>query len=279
MDQQPFFVTGSPKSGTTWLGKLLDAHPEISCSGEACVHKFTKSLIHISNEYNELLERRSENFSESNKFPPLKEAEVHAMMRYFIELRMGIIADPNKTKLKLVGEKDPVHAANFPILHKLFPEAKVLHIIRDGRDVALSAWHHNLRMKVKDVIDAGLGVFLDEAAKQWAWILRRALDTAPILGEQYLEVRYERLLSDPLPQMKRILSHLGADATDETAQACLDAASFEKLSQGRKQGEEDSKSFFRKGVAEDWKNQMTAAQAQRFNARSEGLLEELGYQI
>ena len=59
MTFQPFFLAGAPKSGTTWLCKLLDAHPEIACRGEACVHAFTKPLIRVCNDYNALLERRA----------------------------------------------------------------------------------------------------------------------------------------------------------------------------------------------------------------------------
>lgn len=274
---QPFFVTGSPKSGTTWLGKLLDAHPEVSCKGEACLYAFTASLARISNDYNQLLEKRAGQFSELNEFPPLREPEILSLMRHFVELRLAAIVDPGKPALKFVGEKDPVHAQNFPLLHQLFPDSKVIHIIRDGRGVVLSAWHHNLRANTPGVKAAGFDAFLDQAAGHWAGIVRRARETAPLLGDRYLEVRYEDLSSDVLPHFKRVLDHLGVEASEEILGACAAAASFEKLSQGRSPGQEDSKSFFRKGIADDWKNQMTPAQITRCNARSGGLLQELGY--
>ncbi|HET6329639.1 MAG TPA: sulfotransferase [Holophagaceae bacterium] len=277
MTYSPFFVTGVPKSGTTWLGKLLDAHPEISCKGEACVHAFIKSLIRISNEYNELLASRVGQFSESNDFPPMKAPEVHAVARYFIEQRLGVVADPGKASLKLVGEKDPYHIMNLPFLQDLFPEGKVIHIIRDGRSVVVSAWHHNLRITPGVMKTAGFDAFMDEAAGRWGTIIRRAHETAHLLGNHYLEVRYEDLIADASGQLSKILAHLGADSDDAVVQACIEAASFEKLSQGRSQGQEDAQSFFRKGVADDWKNHMTPAQIQRFNARSGGMLEELGY--
>jgi hypothetical protein len=277
MTYSPFFVSGVPKSGTTWLGRLLDSHPEISCKGEACMHAFIKSLIAISNEYNGLLLGRSDKFSDSNEFPPLNEAEVYDMGRYFIELRLKSIADPGKADLKLVGEKDPYHVVNFPALNKMFPEAKVIHIIRDGRGVVVSAWHHNLRITAQGVQTAGFDKFMDEAAGQWGAMHRRARETAHLLGGRYLEVRYEDLLADPLPQLKKVLDHLGADSGEEVMRRCLEAASFEKLSKGRAAGQEDSKSFFRKGIADDWKTHMTPTQIQRFDARSGGMLGELGY--
>ena len=128
-----------------------------------------------------------------------------------------------------------------------------------------------------ELLAAGFDKFMDEAAGQWGGMHRRARETAHVLGGRYLEVRYEDLVADPLPQLKRVLDHLGADSDAEVVRACVDAASFEKLSKGRSQGQEDSKSFFRKGIADDWKTQMTPAQIQRFDARSGGMLGELGY--
>lgn len=272
-----FFVTGSPKSGTTWLGKLLDAHPEISCKGEACFHAFTSPLERITKEYNDLLRNRAGLFSDTNDFPLVSSEELFSIMRYFVNLRMSVIADPDKPRLKMVGEKDPAHAEHFQVLNKLFPESKIIHIIRDGRAVVLSAWHNNLKNNTPGVKEAGFDGFLVEAAKQWGLILRRALDTAPLLGERYMEIRYEDLIKDTPSGLKRVLAHLGRDCSDEIVEGCVAAASFEKLSKGRAPGQEDTQSFFRKGVADDWKNHMTPSQIQRFNARSGGMLEELGY--
>jgi hypothetical protein len=277
MSFQPFFVAGVPKSGTTWLGQLLDVHPEISCKGEACLYAFTNSLTYISGEYNKLLAKRAGHVSELNEFPPLSDSEIHSMMRYFFELRLAAIAAPEKSALKFVGEKDPFHAEQLPLLHKLFPEAKVIHIIRDGRDVILSSWHHNKRVNDPAMKAVQFDTFLDDAAEIWAKTLRQARETAPILGDRYLEIRYEDLVADVLPNLKRVLDHLGADADEEMLRTCAEGASFEKLSKGRSRGQEDAQSFFRKGLANDWRNHLTPAQIKRCNARSAGLLQELGY--
>jgi len=119
--------------------------------------------------------------------------------------------------------------------------------------------------------------FLDEASEEWAKTVREARDTAPLLGDRYLEVRYEDLVSDVRSHLKRVLDYLGAVADEETVQACAEGASFEKLSRGRNRGQEDAQSFFRKGVADDWKNHMTPEQIKRCDVRSGGLLQELGY--
>ena len=57
----------------------------------------------------------------------------------------------------------------------------------------------------------------------------------------------------------------------------FDAASFEKLSKGRKRGEEDPSSFFRKGVAGDWKHVFTQGEREIFDNEAGELLVTLGY--
>lgn len=290
MESRPFFVTGAPKSGTTWLGKLLDAHPEVSCKGEACMLAFTGPLANVCRDYNQLLKKRSGLFSEVNEFPPLGDAELLSLMRHFVELRLASIADHAKPALKLVGEKDPTLTGALPLLNQLFPAAKVVHIIRDGRAAVVSAWFHNLRFpddQGKILTNwgpnhpgpkaAGFDAFLETAAQRWSAFVRTARRDAACLGDRYLEIRYEDLLADPAPQLRRVLDHLGADSNSDVMATCIEAASFEKMSRGRVRGQEDQTSFFRKGLADDWKNHMTPAQATRCNALSGGLLEELGY--
>ena len=278
MKQAPFFLTGAPKSGTTWLGKLLDAHPEIGCQGEACVHHFGQRLVEASKSYNDLLAKRRVAITDANDFPPMKWEDVLVLMRTFIELRFQSIADPAKPRLRFLGEKDPEHALHFKELGSLFPEAKFIHIIRDGRGVFISAWHHNVRSKYEHLKDHGFDDFLEVTAKEWSDRVRRARAGAALLGERYCEVRYEDLVAEPVAGLARILAFLGADAEEGAVQACVEAASFEKLSQGRKAGQEDASSFFRKGDPNDWRNHLSEAQIKRFDALSGDLIKELGYQ-
>jgi hypothetical protein len=280
MPYEPFFLTGAPKSGTTWLGKLLDAHPQISCRGEACVHHFGVQLVEACKKYGELLEKRRAVITDSNDFPPLQWPDVMKLMRTFIQLRLDAIVDPAKPDLRFVGEKDPEHAIHFPTLDKLFPEGKFLHIIRDGRGVLVSAWHHNVRSKDEEERRTELDHLLILTAREWADRVRRARETGRQLGpDRYFEVRYEDLVAEPEPWMTRILTFLGADADPQTVRACIEAASFEKLSQGRKPGQEDAASFFRKGIPDDWRNHLSQEQVHRFAVLSGSLLQELGYAV
>ncbi len=279
MTYAPFFLTGAPKSGTTWLGRLLDAHPEISCRGEACVHHFGLRLVESAKSYNELLVKRRQAITDSNDFPAMPWSDVLVLMRRFVQLRLEAIADPAKPKLRFLGEKDPEHALHMKTLGELFPEAKVLHILRDGRAVFVSAWHHNVRSKDPNLATHGFDDFLDITAREWSDRVRRGRGGAQILGPRYFELRYEDLLQQPETWAAKVFAFIGASADSEVVRHCVDAASFEKLSQGRKRGEGDANSFFRKGLADDWKQELSAAQTQRFGQLSGGLLGELGYEV
>jgi Sulfotransferase domain len=74
-----------------------------------------------------------------------------------------------------------------------------------------------------------------------------------------------------------MLEFLGADASERTVRRCVDAASFEKLAEGRERGQEAA-SFFRKGIAGDWKNVFTEQDKRDFKAVAGDLLVALGYE-
>ncbi|HEX2569203.1 MAG TPA: sulfotransferase [Polyangia bacterium] len=277
MRHSPFFLTGAPKSGTTWLGKLLDAHPEISCRGEACVHHFGLRMVEASRSYNDLLAKRRTVVTDSNDFPAMAWADVMKLMRYFIELRLEAIADPAKPDLRFLGEKDPEHALHFKVLDQLFPEARFIHIIRDGRAVFISAWHHNVRTRDPNLATHSFDDFLAITAKEWSDRVRRGREAGRRLGDRYFELRYEDLVASPELWAQRVLDVLGAASDPDTVRACVEAASFEKLSRGRKPGQEDASSFFRKGLPDAWREDLSTAQSRRFVELSGPLLEELGY--
>jgi hypothetical protein len=102
-------------------------------------------------------------------------------------------------------------------------------------------------------------------------------DGPALLGNNYAEARYEDLLENPEGELGRLLEFLGAGASKQIVNRCVGAATFEKLSGGRKRGQEDA-SFFRKGVAGDWKNVFTEKNKQEFKAAAGDLLVRMGYE-
>jgi hypothetical protein len=120
---------------------------------------------------------------------------------------------------------------------------------------------------------------LRKAAQNWALRVGQAIEDGPALfGDGYTEVRYEDLLERPNEEVERLLGFLGVDTDERLVEHCVGSASFEKLSRGRERGQEDPSSFYRKGVAGDWKNHFSEEDRRVFKEEAGELLIRLGYE-
>lgn len=307
-----FFVVGQKKSGTTWLMRMLDAHPEILCKGEgrffgagwkrealkaAGVEELPSSLYEAlqGSEYLRLWVERSV-WSRGDAADEHLNNVMRMVSDYFLE---GELLKTGKT---LVGDKSPLLSpGTVREIHEVYPEARVIHIIRDGRDAAVSAMHHTwnfgnvredskiarkreaYRRDPRELIESGEGIFagdlLRKAAREWGSLVGATVEDGPkLLGPNYREVRYEDLLERPEEEVEKLLEFLGARADVEAVGRCVGSASFEKLSEGRDRGREDSTSFFRKGVAGEWEGVFTRRDRRIFKEEAGELLIRLGYE-
>lgn len=311
-----FFVVGNQKSGTTWVMKMLDAHPEILCQGEG--RPFGRGFNKEEQKgrpggypptslYNAITNSEDLRYwVERSVWTKRDDAEEHLdnLMRlsieYFLNQRLA------STTKRMVGDKTVLLEAGIVSeIGRVIPEAKVIHIIRDGRDVAISTMHHIWNQapdrgghgtinpeqmsrreayneNPQKLVESGEGIFSDGwlgryAARWKARISRAREDGAALPDGHYAEVRYEDLITDPEPEVKRLFEFLGAESGDRTVGRCVSATSFEKLSEGRKPGEEAS-SFYRKGVAGDWMNVFTEQNRRDFKEKAGDFLVELGYE-
>lgn len=301
-----FFVTGLGKSGTRWLTKILDSHPEVVCRGEGRFFSagwrrndldpaengqaLVSSLYHAMT-HSDLLRLWVERSVWTRDGDP--DEHVDVLMRLATEhFLLDGLAGSGK---RLVGDKSPLFDAEFVReVAAVFPGAKVIHIIRDGRDRTVSSMHrmwrragqgYAHRMTPEELArgEVGGGMFTEErlrqAARNWSLLVGRTVEDGPaLLGPAYAEVRYEDLLERPHAEVEKLLGFLGAGADEKTVEHCVSSASFEKLSKGRRPGEEDPSSFYRKGIAGDWKNHFTEEDRRVFKEEAGELLIRLGYE-
>ena len=312
-----FFVTGVGKSGTSWLMRTLDGHPEMLCKGEgrffaadwkranfdpegtrALASSLYYALLH--SEYLRMWVERSVWAREGDAARHLDNL-TRLATEHFLVGRL------RKTNKKLVGDKSPLLDEDFiQEVSRIFPEAKVIHIIRDGRDQAVSMLHHvwnrstdqggvqtlkpgeferreAYRKDPKRLLQTGEGMFTEErlrgAARSWnARVGKTSEDGPALLGPNYTEVRYEDLLERPNEEVSRLARFLDADTSEKAVQQAVDSASFERLSKGRERGQEDTASFYRKGVAGDWNNYFTERDKEIYKEEAGKLLIRLGYE-
>lgn len=137
-----FFIVGSGRSGSSWLAKMLDAHPEILCryEGHFCGGQpwasTSRTLYHILLNCQELrgwFYRGSANqwtLNRDFREDALEMARIVALWMMRRELA--------KTGKRILGDKSIPASLQMKDLHRMFPQARIIHLIRDGRDFAVS---------------------------------------------------------------------------------------------------------------------------------------------
>jgi hypothetical protein len=312
-DAPVFFILGQQKSGTTWLMQILDSHPEILCRGEGRFFgadwrqesvKRIDSKRPPSSLYNAVLDAEYlKLWIERSVWSRNDDADEHLANLTRMAIDYFLMGELSKTSGRIVGDKSPLLTPEtIKEIARIYPEAKIIHIIRDGRDAAVSAVHHSWNFgKIRKGAEAsakrithrkrdphemrnmGESIFaegqLRKFAAEWSARVSSTVEDGPTLpGNGYVEVRYEDLLTRPEEEVRRLLEFLRAEASEKTVKRCVNAASFEKLSKGRTRGQEDPTSFFRKGIAGDWSNVFTEQDKVLFKKEAGDLLIQLGYE-
>ena len=316
-DTPVFFVVGLAKSGTSWLMRTLDGHPEILCKGEGrffggewrrANFEITQKPVLASSLYNALLSSEYLRlWIERSVWTKDGDPDEQLVRLARVAVNFFLTEALAKTDKKIVGDKTPLLSPEFvEEIHLIYPEAKVIHIIRDGRDSAVSMMHHlwnrssdkggiqtltpeevekreAYRANPQKVLETDQGIFTEErlrrVAESWRLRVGKTIEVGPALfGENYTEVRYEDLLERAFEEVRRLAAFLGADTSEAAIEQAVRGASFEKLSSGRERGQEDSNSFYRKGVSGDWKNYFSERDKEIYKEEAGDLLIRLGYE-
>jgi len=277
----PFvFVVGCPRSGTTLLQRMLDAHHEVAVIPET---------LWIARIY----ERRSGLTDEGLVTPKLID-KLLAKRRF---VRMGI----DRTELErllaggarpyanfvtdvfdlygrarrkpFVGDKSPGYVRSIPTLHSLWPHARFVHLIRDGRDVALSAVAWKKADKVFQDFSTWPRDPWTTAALWWERSVRLGREAAVVLPpDLYFELSYEALVSDPEGESRRLCTFLGLAYDGQMLRFHAGRARPDPSVPSKRQWLPPTAGL------RDWRTQMPAENLERFEAAAGELLDELGYQ-
>ena len=310
-----FFLVGEMRSGTSWLARTLNTHPEIFCKGEGSFFGRDQSTEEIPvykaptpSLYNAMLNceglRTWHSFSWNAWGKGDEEEDIRNITRLIIDYFMD--KDSAPTGKHIVGDKSPLHTDHVDEIFEFYPEARVIHIFRDGRDVAVSLMHHFWRLsrdrggifdldpeeiEKRDAYlrdpegfrEAGHSIFTEERLRQMAvrWsrrVSKASSDGRRLFGNRFFELRYEDLLARPEENLKAIFRLLGARADNKTVGQCIEKNRFEKLA-NRPKGQENSASFFRKGVAGDWRNVFTERDREIYEQVAGETLLKMGYPL
>lgn len=218
------FVLGAPRSGTTWLQAMLGAHPEIVSPQETgLVHQF---LAPWAAEFDRKLAIASQDGA-TGRVVGLPVVLTHEQFRDVLRDVVGVVADAAialKPDARVVVEKTPDNARHVDLIRWLAPDARFIHIVRDGRDVAAS-------LLAASSSWAGTWAPKDvrRAAAVWKEHVLGAASAAAA-GDRYTEVRYTDLLEHGPRELERLLEFCGVDAARVDAAEVCEQFSFERMS-------------------------------------------------
>ena len=170
----------------------------------------------------------------------------------------------------LVGEKTPGYVRSIPTLHELWPEARIVHLIRDGRDVALSLLSWDRAERIVGRLPTWDEDRLVTAALFWEWKVRHGEDAGAQLGDRYYAMRYEHLVADPEGACRRLCDFL----------SLVYEPAMLRFHDGRRRAGESAKDAWlpvTRGLR-DWRTQMATDDVRRFEAAVGPLLDEFGYE-
>lgn len=277
--RQIFFIGGAARSGTTWLQLMLNAHPGVRCRGEG---HFCDSLLPLLDQalsrHNALVHTKNATlFQNLEPFPRI----VSAQGQYLLAATIALMLAEGAGDAAIVGEKTPDNVLAVPQLRTLFPAARFIFVLRDGRDCATSAWFHNLRVEAKAMREKfpSFTEFVETFAPGWATCTDTALRQTASDPHHCICVPYEALVRTPEATLGRLFAFLGADTDPAVVRACVEAASFSRLSGGRRPGQEDRSSLFRRGEIGDWRRHFSADTCAIFERHAGALLQRCGYAL
>lgn len=262
----PVFIIGSQRSGTTFLFRLIQQYLKIGFGRDNGHFVRLKKMLPYYGDLHDRdnLRRLLRDIVEIPEFKKKRFKGFDIDIDRFIDtLETSSYEDVVRTFYAewafqngniRWGGKTPDYTLHFEELHELFPDAKFIHIIRDGRDVALSLFQKKWGPK---------NSFM--AAKYWKNRVTAARRYGRNLSsDTYMEMRYESLVQSPSNEFRRLIYFIDYEGDKEAIMRKFDS---------------DIDQLLRKNNFQKWKTMMSKTQVRTFEMVSGDLLNELGYEV
>ena len=272
----PFFIIGSGRSGNTLLRSILSGNSDISIPPESYRIPFAIKKFHIFNnrDWEDIVLQVLKEFEDCKEFYTweidIRDAQKRleniadskrTLSNIFDEL-FCTYAEKHSPGSKIWGDKTPMNTLYLDWIGTVFPRSKFIHIIRDGRDVASSY----LKMERYDTIL--------EAANRWINSIESAQSFGSKIKENYMEIRYEELVTKPEEVIKDTCDFLDID---------YDSKMLDHTKQVKKLGDTDKEhhSNLSKPISSDsvgkWRNNLSESDQESITKLLHKHLQRLGY--
>ena len=291
-----FFIFGYARSGTTLLARLIRAHPDVHCNWQA--HFFTRppllSSVLADKKFEAWLSRPSNRWNRGRDLSPVA---LRAMSDYILE------RDAIREGKSIVGDKSPnviLGGQAVREMHRIYPDASLIYIVRDGRDTLVSHRFQNFidgpqfltpgDLKLRDAfsqnpdefLSGKRSIFTPQALKimSKSWV-DNVVQTDQLghqlYGERYFSLRYEDLLARPYEMLSKVWTFLGVNP--ET----LEPRVLEEMAQNPDAAWQSAKApelaiALEKGKSGSWKQLFTEADKKKFKDIASSVMVTWGYE-
>lgn len=268
LEAPPIFVVGHHRSGTTWVFDLLSARDDVAGVFESWL--FTQEfgfggLLHWGQWDAATVAERERVFGQRAGVGQFADRdEVVGACRDLATRWLARALEPHH---RFLVEKSPDHLYATHAISDLFPQARFVNIVRDGRDVAVSV------RAARSWVPGSLtkrATAVREVARRWHNALTVSERIAAHLGSRYHEVRYEELRSDPVRTVTALFAFCGIDPAEASVAAALDATDL-----ARHQTSQEG--FRRKGAVGDWARELSLLDRWSFHRVAGASLVSHGY--
>jgi hypothetical protein len=243
------FVVGCHRSGTNWIQRILAAHPDVA-SVRSETFLFSQGIAGLR----ERVQHASVGSWQLGAVYMERDAFLDAV-RDLCDAMFGGLLDASGTGATRLVERTPEHVHHLDLISDVYPDAWVIHIIRDGRDVARSI--ASMEWGPSTVGDA---------AAMWRDAVTAGRDASTRV-DRYREVRYEHLLHEPAAVVADLFRWIGVDASDEVVAAAV-------AESGVPYNVDPSKPVVGSGK---WRDDFAPADLAAVEATAGELLADLGY--
>ncbi|MEA2352240.1 MAG: hypothetical protein QOJ14_654 [Thermoleophilaceae bacterium] len=251
LEDRLLFVVGARRSGTNWVERMLTAHPDVVAM---------PSETNLFAMWVEPLQERMQHSSPGSPAPGktfMPRAAFLAAVRAMLDRVFEDSLERFGTGARYLLERTPHHADQLTLIAEVYPGARAVHLVRDGRAVARSLL----------AMDWGPDT-MEGAAAEWRTSVMAARAARELLGQRYLELRYERALADPGAAADELFGWLGLELTDAIREQVMREATSEYNVDPSTPGVR----------ADKWRDQLTEEQVRVFERVAGDQLDSLGYE-
>lgn len=264
------FIFGSGRCGTTWLQAMMGCHPQVATTVQMTVfYTYIPDWLE-SWKWETRFTEDSEHWDVGLPVVWTEDEFVEFLRDFIARVYSRVMAkNPNATHIL---DKHGEYRNHLDAINKFIPHARFIHMVRDGRDVALSL------KAAKDQWGWGSSS-VPEAIVDWKQFVEESQQGAKF-GDRFLEVKYEDLYQDGESVLRDVFEFCGLPVKDLDIADIVKRHTFEQMKANLASPDPDRKApagHYRHGKAGSWREELTPMQKYLIDFYAADTLKQYGY--